>query len=539
MPVFTLPTALAAQASVPYVVTAKAPTGLTVYLAGQNITNYVREMSIQLKDTLGQGAGAGTGTSGRTTSLEFLTSLGPVSSAKGAGERLVGGPYLVRLGEVRILDASNTCIFGGFAADYRDASLKTRVYTDVLCHDYWQSLDRIIVNEVFDGQTDIYIIKYLLNKYAPWVNLSQLTTAAGFTFGPKNYQHKTLMKCLQDVADASGYQIWIDPNKVLYYVRPTNSANAAFSLSDTPNFATSFPHLVDKYETDDNALINRVYFYGGKHLSSDLTIDLSAQCNGVSKVYTIPYYPHKASDGKFHILVSGVDQTFGYTGGTGNQNVLTTDGGTAHLLLNIDSHTIEADSPYASGTALSVRIRREIPLVVVLTDQSSYQKFGTYYDGSIVDTSVFDIQTALQRCRVLLLEQSYGLTTLQVRCWRPGLKPGTLLYIKNTIKGINNTYIVQEVSVVPLGGGNFAYDVTVGAWNWNLVDTVLQLAQAATPADTASQDNTAAIQVQQLAETIHTSDAVTKKVRGGSGSYLWRTTPVGDGKDIYWGLWQW
>lgn len=513
--------------------------GIKVMMAGQDITAYVDETTIKIDDTLGQGAGVATGTGGKAATCEFTCNLGPVASAKGAGQSLVGGPYLVRQSEIIIYDAGMNLIFGGYAADYKDASLKTVVKTDVLCHDYWQHLDTIRINENYDGQTDIFIIRDLATKYAPWLDLSLLPTTPGFTFGPRNLQHFTLMKGFQNVVDTSGYQMWISPDKKVHYIRPQDSATAPFALSDTPNNSSTFPHKVKKYETDDNAAINRVYFYGGKHLTDDYTQDLSVQCNGAATVYTLAYYPHKAKDGKFHILKNGVEQVFGFTGGKGAANVLTTDGGTAHLLLNIDAHTIESDSAFTGGTTLQAKYRHEIPLVVVLSDKSSVAFFGNYFDGVVVDAAVFDIQTALQRCRVTLAEQSYGLTTLTVRCWRAGLQAGQTVRIDTAQKGIHANFIIQKVTTVPLGAGKFAYDVDCGAWNWNMVDLLLQTAALLTPADMASTEDNTPIQVEQLADSVTTAETVVKYARGGSGSYNWRTSFVGDGHDIKWRLWQW
>jgi hypothetical protein len=59
----------------------------SITLAGQDITQYVDQLSIDINDTLGQGGGAGSGpsTQGRASTFKFNTSLGPASLALGAG----------------------------------------------------------------------------------------------------------------------------------------------------------------------------------------------------------------------------------------------------------------------------------------------------------------------------------------------------------------------------------------------------------------------------------------------------------------------
>lgn len=451
-------------------------------------------------------------------------SLSRIQAHYNAGATLYT-PKLVRQGEVIITDATGNRVFGGFATDYKDATARTRIYTDVTCHDYWQSLDRIrIQTAVYDGQTDIYIIKNLLTTYAPWVDQSQLPSTSSYTFGPRTYTHFTLKKALENVLEATGYQMWIDPYKVVHYCSPSLASTAPFGLSSQPDFVTSFQMTVTEHEIDDSSAINRVYFYGGKHLSDDFTQDLSIQCNGTNDIFTLAYYPHKAKDGKFHLILNGHDyaSTLGFSGGTGKANLLIKNGGTATVLLDIDAHTIYWNSAPAAGSTCTMKYRHEIPLIVVLTDQASYQYFGTYLDDIISDASVFDAATAIQRCKVLLLEQAMGFEHLTVNCWRPGIQSGQLLHVKESVRGIYKTYSVQKVTTTSLGAGNFQYAVELGAWNWNLVDILVQTARAATADDTTTTDTDSPVQVSQIFETVHVTDAVTKTTRT-SGNYTYDT----------------
>lgn len=155
--------------------------GLRVMMAGQDITDDVDESSIQIEVSLAQGSGTGNGTGGRATSCTFTTSLGPAASAVGAGTT-PSSPTLVRQGEVQIYDAGNNLIYGGYASQLEDLTQYTRIYTAVTCEDYWQYLDRVIINsETFTAQTDIEIIKFILTKYAPWVDQSLLPSTAAYT----------------------------------------------------------------------------------------------------------------------------------------------------------------------------------------------------------------------------------------------------------------------------------------------------------------------------------------------------------------------
>lgn len=513
--------------------------GLRVTLQGIDITAHVQEETIQIQDVLGQDAGNGSGTSGRAKTCTIYCDLGPVGTAVGAGT-VISQPQLVRLGEIKIYDASNTQIFGGFITKMVDhlgpgAMGNTRYYTELDCSDYWQFLDRIMVDVVYDGNTDIFMINDLLATYASWIDRSLLPTAAAYTFGPKLYRHISLKAALQNICDTTGYMMWILPNKKIQYVLPTNAANAPFSLSDTPDGITTFRHNVTDFEIDDNAAINNVIFYGGKKLSSDYLQNLSNQANGTNTIFLLPFYPHPASDGHVHVYKNNVELALGTATGsdTNGNNVLKSKGGNADVLLNTSGSALTFDVPPASTDLVQCKYRYEFPLVVSLSEQASISFYGQILQGVIIDTSVLDSTTAAQRCRILLLEQSFGLTTLQVTCWQPGLQAGMLLSITNTKRGINSVYVLQEVDYVPLGAGNFEYDLTLGAWNWNLVDILMLFAQAQTPQDTNADESLEDVIIQTVTESVgaHDTMAITKTQT--FGQYYARAAAVGDGHDAY------
>lgn len=461
---------------------------------------------IVINATLGQGAGTGAQSSGRTAQASFFTTLGPTATAVGAGTP-VTKPTLVRQGEVIVTDPNGVRIFGGFAGKLSDATIAKQTYTMVECYDYWQSLARININEILDGISDIAAIQYLLTTYAPWVDQSQLPTFSSGTLLGRVWRNKTLQWALQQIANMTGKQVYITPNKTLLYVSPTAAQPAPFRLSDTPDYVTSFSHVVDSYIVDDQAIINRVTFYGGKKPTSDFDQDISTQANGSNKVFMLAYYPRKSSNGKVQVLVGGVQQVVGYVLGTGTKDTLKSQGGLADVLVDADARTLTFDVAPASAASVHCIYRYQIPLVIEVSQQDSFNFFGEWYDSTISDETVVDSATAVQRCRVVLLENAYGQTSLSVRCYRGGLQPGMQLQITNTIRGINATYIIQAIDSSPIAPGVFEYVLTLGAWNWNLVDVLMNLAQSSANSDLAQQENVTPTKV-SVATSVTTGIAV-------------------------------
>ena len=394
------------------------------------------------------------------------------------------------MAEIRIFDANNVCVFGGYAGKLSDKTESTRVYTQVDCYDYWQHVDRILVTALFTTATDLSIIKSLCAQYTPWLNLSLLPAAPNYTFQTKNYKGQSLQKVLADITNVTGFYIWIDNNKYLHYNSPAVSPIAPFSLSTSPNFSSSFPLHVTDLEIDDNSAITRVTFFGGRQPSSDFTQDLSPQANGSNKLFVLAYYPRASSTGNIDVKVNGTAKTLGYLLGSGAQNTLKSSGGLADVLLNADAHTLTFDVAPPSGTnTVSATYRYEYPMIIQIEDEAAYKLYGMHLDGIISDDTVFDRNTAVARCRILLSQQSQGLLSFKASCWKAGLTSGMVMNIFHSVRGINGSYTIQEVSVKALGAGNFQYDLQLGAWRWDLTDTIMNAIHTAVAPQSTSNDN--------------------------------------------------
>jgi hypothetical protein len=518
--------------------------GFSITLAGQDITNTVDQMSIDAIDALGQGSGAGSAPTfqGRQSTIKMNTTLGPANSAFGAGQTLpAGGPYLVRQGQVIIRNANGVVIWAGYATKYTDITTGTysaqsiQPFTTIEGTDYDAALDRTLVNDVYSGMTDVQIIRAVITKYTPWIGLSFLPTTGIFVFPVKSFRNVSVQRVLRTIAGITGYMVWVDFNMQLHYLPVSGAQTAPFGISDTPDFMTTFPHNVQEFIIDDNSVINRVTFYGGRHNSGDFSQDVSSLANSNNKVFPLAYYPHPTSDGKFHVLVNGVEQVVGdVNGATTAANTLKSAGGLADVLMNTDAHAVTLDVAPASGATVIVKYQFDFPLTLVVTSQASYQFFGPpYLDGYVSDDTVFDTNTALQRAKVLLSQQAFGLVSLKIDCWQGGLVSGMAVFVKNVVRGINGLYLVQQVEMEPLGSGNFVYHLTLGAWDWNLLDIMMQLAHATAPMDTSQTEVVEQVDINAVIINANATSSWTKSDTLHAQPYYARAAVVGDGHDAF------
>ncbi len=427
---------------------------------------------------------------------------------------------MVRQGEVVVKDATGTIIFGGFATKYTDTTTSVlgqtlQNFTAVEAIDYSTSLQRTLITEAYAAVTDVFIIRDIVNKYVPWVKLDLFPTIGTFTFARVNYNKQSVEQAFQSIAGTTGYIIYVDYNKFLRYVNPTSASSAPFNLSDQPDFITTFPHAVEEYLIDDNSIINRVFFHGGSHFSNDFTQDLSPQANGNNTIFSLAYQPQVATDGTYTVKVNNITQVLGTTDGTGPSNTLISNGGTAQVLLDRGNQALTFNTAPAAGVPLTMKYRYSFPLTIISTDEVSHAFFGSpYLDGDIQDTTVIDPNAAIARNKVLLSQQSFGLLTLKVVCYnRPGAQAGMLIRVTNAIRNIDNTYLIQEVEIAPLGAGNFEYHFTLGAWNWNLIDFLLKIPTLPQFSDSTSAQTTseAAVSATQALAKVQVHDLWKKK----------------------------
>ena len=548
------------QTSVTVNFTITPPPHFSIKLAGQDITANVDQLSVKIEDALGQGAGAGSSgaTQGRAATITFNTNLGPINRAIGAGQTIPTGtgPVLVRQGEIIVTDKNGVVIFGGYATAFTDTTTKSLglskvPFTQVEGVDYSTSLQRTIINETFATASDTSIIRFIMQKYAPWVNLQYLPTTTAFLFPQKRLRNVSVEAALQAIAGVTGYLVYVDYLKNLRYIPPAAASSAPFSISDNPNFINSFGGTITDFKVDDNSAINRVYFYGGTQISNSFPQDISPFANGNNTTFPLAYAPEALAAGGYVLTVNGVAQAVFTSTAAGQIGKLKNQGGLADALVDTSNKTITFSTAPASGATVLFTYRYHYPLTLKLTDENSHRFFGDpYLDGYVQDQSVFDVFTAIQRAKVVLAQQSFGLTTLKIDTHHGGAQSGQIMQVVNAVRGINAAYLIQNVEVEAEGNGSFVYHITLGAWNWNLIDWMLKVGTLGAFSDPTIDESAQTVDIEQILSNFTLSTAWTTApkpayaIRGlappvpiSNAATRWifyaRSAPVGDGHDAY------
>jgi len=201
---------------------------ITIMIEGVNRSSYVDFNSLDIRDNLYS----------KTGTCNFCY--------KKYGSRSytpVGGD------EVEIWDGA-TKIFGGRIAGFKvKVEGKTLVY-DINCNDWRDLLDGELVAETYESKTVNQIVADLQSKYATEFDISNVNCTT--TIEAIYFDMLPMSKCLDELAERTGYRWYISPNKEIYFFAE-GSITAPFNITDdNGNCISESLEIEDDYEQIKN-----------------------------------------------------------------------------------------------------------------------------------------------------------------------------------------------------------------------------------------------------------------------------------------------
>jgi len=522
---------------------------MRVLLEGQDLVkgNHVDVTSIQVDDNLGDD-GIG-GHAQRAATCNFITDLGPIPSAVGPGEtakiQAAKIPLLVRMGEVKIYDKTNTIIYGGYVGTIEDVSQKNKLLSKINCYDYWQHLDRLIVDyRTYVGKTDSFIIKDLLQRYAPSYKTTGIQSN-NLILATRIFKNISVQKAIKRIVDAAGWSLYVSHDKVVNYFNPAKTPVSNVSFSADSNALNGGMENMS-YTIDDTNTITDVIVYGGRTITPDIDYSTREFSDGVNTVIPFLQYPHEASDGKFHVAFSQAalgknDLAIGFAGGKETKNKLKKDGGTKDVLLNQSARTLIFSSPPPAGATVWFRYRYERPIIYngAASDKGLAQRLGQHLYGTVSDETIVDDAEAKIRGDALLAKRSHGVEVIKFETWKTGVRAGEMIQVRDPLRGIDNKYLVQSATITIKANGYAKSSITCGDWSWSALDVLMKLIRKQAK-ETANLEDEADVEAPTipmfLNETILLTEKTTttlRKLKGNSPPFYARTIPANDGHDAY------
>lgn len=362
--------------------------------------------------------------------------------------------------EVIITLADATKLFAGYIISTQMSKQAQGVVSvKIDCADYTYLLDRNLAHISYADKTDAYIINDLLATYCPGFGITQTNVIAGVTISSIKFNYLQISQVMRRLCELTGRSWYIDYDKDLHYF-PTTTNAAPFNITSSANDYTDL-----RINKDASQLKNRVYVRGGTKLSDATTY--STKGDGVKRQFTLPDKPHDVS-----LTVNGVTKSVGIK----NINLSGYD-----WYLNFQEKYIEQDSGGAVlGTTdtLALTYSYDIPILVAVEDTASILANGQK-EFAIFDKTIDTTQAARDRASAELTDYANDLIEGTFITHTAGFRSGQYININLSEYGINDDYLIQNVTARSFGGGNFYYEVSIAsAKTLGIIKFLLKLLEA-------------------------------------------------------------
>lgn len=341
--------------------------------------------------------------------------------------------------------ASATKKFGGHIVRIEETNDDDKVLFQITAKDYAYKLDSELVAKTYTGQTVNAIIADLITNYAPsgyTTNAVDCTT----TIPAIKFNYLPLTRCIQQLAEITGYDWFVDENKdIHFFAKETNAA--PFNITDS---AGNHEKNTLRIRRNVDQLRNSIYVRGGEYLSSDIrTEDMSYQADGTNKHFKVAYRYKN-----YTLKVNGATKTVGI------DNL--DDPASYDALYNFNEKVIKFKTAPASTDTVTFEGNIYIPLRIKWKDNASISKYGGEFQFIIVDKTIQDIDEAKDRARAEILAYADQLDDGGFRTTKDGLRTGQLIQVQSTLRGSNDTFTITRITARPrTGGGGLRYEVTL------------------------------------------------------------------------------
>jgi hypothetical protein len=178
------------------------------------------------------------------------------------------------------------------------------------------------------------------------------------------------------------------------------------------------------------------------------------------------------------------------------------------------------------SSAAMVTGRREIPLRLRLTDIASFDFYGKWFDDFIYDPDLIDVETARLRGLAELALRSLGTTSVTLHVKEPGLHSGQQIHLVSGTFGIDGDFLIQRVGGDVQTYGRTTYQISLGVWNPDLIDILLELWRKRNPLP-PWRDEVPFDHILDFREGVEFSESASSPV-GSSGPYVWDPAGTGD-----------
>lgn len=358
---------------------------------------------------------------------------------------------------VKIYD-SGSLIFQGIVSQVR----KSHISADLIrvqcnCVDFTHELDSKIVAEIYTSQTASYIIKDIIQTYAPQFTVDNVDANQVINYIAFTYQ--TPSACLKQLAEMIGYEWWVDQYKDIHF-KVAGAETAPFTLTDTNG---SYLLGTLNVQDDISQIRNTIFLRGGNETGASQTY--SKVADGTQLLFN-PGYHFSA---KPTVTVASVAKTVGIEG--------VDDAASFDCIWNSQRDYVLFKSATKPAASAQVDISG-LPInqiLLKLPERTSVALYGER-DFVIIDKTINTRDGARQRALAELIKYAEKLVSIQFTTLTKGLSAGQLMTATSGLFDLSGDYVITAVTTTAHTPTSFQYAVTlVSTRLMDIVDLLIKL----------------------------------------------------------------
>ena len=359
-------------------------------------------------------------------------------------------------------------IFGGRIVTITETNLNNAdgIVYQLDCADYGVDLDAELVSQEYQNMMIGDIIADILTNYS--TGFTGNNVFCSFTVTDIVFNQIPISQALKRLADLVQYDWYVDPYKDIHFF-PKYAELAPFNLTDSSgNYNNTSLQTVE----DGTQLANEVLVRGGTYQGAIYTDTITVK-GSVTASWVLPY---KFDETTLTITIDGVSKTVGIF----NQDTFASK----DVLYRDTDQSIQVENPLSDGDTIAFSGTPLIPVLAVAADSTSIALYGVR-EKLVEDTSITDINTARQRAIVELKAYKDPLGQANFDTLTPGLHVGQVININSARRGVNDDYIIRQVTFQIYTPTSFIYSVqAVTVRSFTFIELLQQLLMpAATPID--------------------------------------------------------
>jgi len=297
-------------------------------------------------------------------------------------------PTLELWQEVIVTDEVPTRVFAGYVTRMREevAPSKTTKRVTLYCQDYTVLLKTVVVTKaIYTDQTDEAVLDDLFSTYLSEITTTNVTASEGtHSF---HFANVTLLDAVQQIAEKTNRDWYVDYDGDLHYFWRGSGGAAAFSLSDSPDYAATYPWQTGSLslEQDGEGIINKVIVHGGVAPSAVTTETFSG--DGATVEFTVAHVPIRSI---VSITVDSVHQTWA-------TDYAVQTFASVNVLVAYHRGRVRWDgySPPATGVDnIEVKYTYDSNVQVTVQDAGSQARYGRTFEKILVRRDISDADEA-------------------------------------------------------------------------------------------------------------------------------------------------